>query len=181
MGEPAVLEKVLYTASATSTGGREGRSKSDDGILDLALVPPKSLGGSGGPGTNPSSSSRPATPRASRARLGTWRGSSGSTQAPSSSRPRSRLARSARLRARCRFTGDDGGVSAAARSAGRDVPPVSRAHGPLGGGLERVFWIGERLHLDSATLTPLLKRLEGARDSLECGAAPRTRGSSRSS
>lgn len=53
MGEPAVLEKVLYTASATSTGGREGRSKSDDGILDLALVPPKSLGGSGGPGTNP--------------------------------------------------------------------------------------------------------------------------------
>jgi Ohr subfamily peroxiredoxin len=50
---PTLLEKRLYTAVATATSGREGRAKSDDGILDVALVPPKSLGGSGAPGTNP--------------------------------------------------------------------------------------------------------------------------------
>ena len=49
---PAILDKRLYTAVATATGGRDGRAKSDDGTLDLALVPPKSLGGSGA-GTNP--------------------------------------------------------------------------------------------------------------------------------
>ena len=49
---PAILDKRLYTATATATGGRDGRAKSDDGVLDLALVPPKSLGG-GGTGTNP--------------------------------------------------------------------------------------------------------------------------------
>jgi Ohr subfamily peroxiredoxin len=49
---PAILEKRLYTATATAKGGRDGRATSDDGILDLALVPPKSLGGSGA-GTNP--------------------------------------------------------------------------------------------------------------------------------
>jgi len=49
---PAILDKRLYTATATATGGRDGRAKSDDGVLDLALVPPKSLGGSGA-GTNP--------------------------------------------------------------------------------------------------------------------------------
>jgi lipoyl-dependent peroxiredoxin len=49
---PAILDKRLYTATATATGGRDGRTKSDDGTLDLALVPPKSLGGSGA-GTNP--------------------------------------------------------------------------------------------------------------------------------
>lgn len=47
-----VLEKVLYTATATAVGGREGRITTDDGMLDLALVPPKGLGGQGG-GTNP--------------------------------------------------------------------------------------------------------------------------------
>ena len=47
------IEKVLYTATATSTGGREGRTRSDDGVLDLQLSMPRSLGGSGGPGTNP--------------------------------------------------------------------------------------------------------------------------------
>jgi osmotically inducible protein OsmC len=50
---PAVLEKRLYTATATATSGREGRAKSDDGNLDVALVPPRALGGSGAPGTNP--------------------------------------------------------------------------------------------------------------------------------
>jgi Ohr subfamily peroxiredoxin len=49
---PASLEKRLYTAAATSTGGRDGRARSDDGTLDLAIVPPRSLGGHGA-GTNP--------------------------------------------------------------------------------------------------------------------------------
>ncbi len=48
-----VLEKVLYTAHATSSGGREGSSKSDDGVLDVKLTTPKGLGGNGATGTNP--------------------------------------------------------------------------------------------------------------------------------
>ena len=47
------LEKVLYTAHATSTGGREGTSKTDDGVLDVKLTTPKQLGGNGATGTNP--------------------------------------------------------------------------------------------------------------------------------
>jgi Ohr subfamily peroxiredoxin len=47
------LDKVLYTAHATSTGGREGTSKSSDGALEVRLSTPKELGGAGGPGTNP--------------------------------------------------------------------------------------------------------------------------------
>ena len=47
------LEKVLYTAHATSTGGREGSSKSSDGVLDVKLTTPKELGGNGATGTNP--------------------------------------------------------------------------------------------------------------------------------
>jgi Ohr subfamily peroxiredoxin len=46
-------EKILYTAHATSTGGREGTSRTDDGILDVKLTTPKQLGGNGLPGTNP--------------------------------------------------------------------------------------------------------------------------------
>ena len=46
------LDKVLYTAVATSTGGRDGRSISSDGLLDVKLAPPKELGGPGG-ATNP--------------------------------------------------------------------------------------------------------------------------------
>jgi osmotically inducible protein OsmC len=54
MSQPnVVLEKRLYTATATATSGRDGRIKSDDGTLDLAVVPPRELGGSGKPGTNP--------------------------------------------------------------------------------------------------------------------------------
>jgi Ohr subfamily peroxiredoxin len=49
---PVILEKRLYTATATATGGRDGRAKSDDGTLDLALAMPPSLGGNGA-GTNP--------------------------------------------------------------------------------------------------------------------------------
>lgn len=50
---PVQLEKRLYTAVATATSGRDGRVKSDDGVLDMAVVPPKALGGSGATGTNP--------------------------------------------------------------------------------------------------------------------------------
>ena len=45
--------KVLYTTQATSTGGREGASRSADGVLAVTLSTPKELGGAGGPGTNP--------------------------------------------------------------------------------------------------------------------------------
>lgn len=47
------LEKVLYTAKAISTGGREGTSESSDGRLKVSLSTPKALGGNDGPGTNP--------------------------------------------------------------------------------------------------------------------------------
>ena len=47
------IEKVLYTADAKATGGRDGRAVSSDGILDVKLVKPRELGGSGSPGTNP--------------------------------------------------------------------------------------------------------------------------------
>ena len=43
----------LYTATATTTGGRTGHSKSSDGALDVQLSTPKELGGAGGTGTNP--------------------------------------------------------------------------------------------------------------------------------
>jgi osmotically inducible protein OsmC len=46
------IEKTLYTARATSTGGREGSSKTDDGKLSVKLAPPKEMGGNGD-GTNP--------------------------------------------------------------------------------------------------------------------------------
>ena len=47
------IEKVLYTAQATATGGRDGRAKSSDNVLDIQLSTPRELGGGGGPGTNP--------------------------------------------------------------------------------------------------------------------------------
>jgi len=47
------LDKVLYTASATSTGGRAGHSKSSDGRLEVNLSVPKEMGGDGAGGTNP--------------------------------------------------------------------------------------------------------------------------------
>ncbi len=47
------IEKVLYRAEATATGGREGVARSSDGILDVKLTTPKQLGGNGLPGTNP--------------------------------------------------------------------------------------------------------------------------------
>jgi Ohr subfamily peroxiredoxin len=47
------IEKILYTATATTSGGREGRSVSSDGQLDITLSTPRELGGAGGNGTNP--------------------------------------------------------------------------------------------------------------------------------
>jgi lipoyl-dependent peroxiredoxin len=43
------LDKVLYTARAHTTGGRDGASKTDDGRLDVTLSSP----GTSGTGTNP--------------------------------------------------------------------------------------------------------------------------------
>ncbi|MCI0910816.1 MULTISPECIES: organic hydroperoxide resistance protein [Pseudomonas] len=43
----------LYIAEATSTGGRDGKSRSSDGKLEVKLSTPKELGGAGGDGTNP--------------------------------------------------------------------------------------------------------------------------------
>lgn len=45
----ASLEKVLYTARAHTTGGRDGASRSDDGRLDVQLSSP----GTSGQGSNP--------------------------------------------------------------------------------------------------------------------------------
>jgi osmotically inducible protein OsmC len=43
------LEKVMYTAQAHTTGGRDGASRSSDGRLEVRLSPP----GQPGNGTNP--------------------------------------------------------------------------------------------------------------------------------
>jgi lipoyl-dependent peroxiredoxin len=50
---PEHLQHVLYTAAAVVEGGREGHGRSLDGRLDADLSVPESMGGSGGPGTNP--------------------------------------------------------------------------------------------------------------------------------
>ena len=47
------IDKALYTAQATSTGGRTGTTESSDGKIKLQLSTPKELGGDSGPGTNP--------------------------------------------------------------------------------------------------------------------------------
>jgi Ohr subfamily peroxiredoxin len=50
---PRIIQKALYTASASATHGRDGRVRSDDGVLDMGLTIPKAMGGNGAPGTNP--------------------------------------------------------------------------------------------------------------------------------
>lgn len=47
------IEKVLYRATVTATGGRDGRAQSSDGAFDVRLATPRELGGAGGEGTNP--------------------------------------------------------------------------------------------------------------------------------
>lgn len=44
--------KALYTAIVTATGGREGKIRSNDGMIDLDVQMPKEMGGRGG-ATNP--------------------------------------------------------------------------------------------------------------------------------
>lgn len=47
------MERALYTAEATVTGGRAaGHGRTSDGALDVQLRTPKEMGGDGG-GTNP--------------------------------------------------------------------------------------------------------------------------------
>ena len=45
--------KNLYKTVVTTTGGRDGRTTSDDGILDIKQSIPKSMGGEGGNNPNP--------------------------------------------------------------------------------------------------------------------------------
>ncbi len=45
--------KVAYSTSATATGGRDGRARTEDGSLEVQLATPKELGGGGGQGNNP--------------------------------------------------------------------------------------------------------------------------------
>jgi lipoyl-dependent peroxiredoxin len=52
-GDDMLIEKVLYRAQATATGGRDTRVRSSDGVLDLKLTTPHELGGGNGRGTNP--------------------------------------------------------------------------------------------------------------------------------
>lgn len=46
------LEKIMYTAHTQTTGGRDGKSVSDDGLLNIDLTLPKEMGGAG-TSTNP--------------------------------------------------------------------------------------------------------------------------------
>jgi len=48
-----MLMDVKYRTTATTTGGREGQTRTLDGTLQLKLSTPKELGGAGGEGTNP--------------------------------------------------------------------------------------------------------------------------------
>lgn len=45
--------EALYTAVATSVGGRNGNVKSSDRVLNFEVKPPKEMGGPGGAFTNP--------------------------------------------------------------------------------------------------------------------------------
>ena len=44
--------KIVYTAHASATGGRDGHAASDDSLLNVKLSTPKEMGGAGG-GVNP--------------------------------------------------------------------------------------------------------------------------------
>lgn len=45
--------EILYRTSARAVGGRDGRSGTLDGAVDVELSTPKELGGAGGDGVNP--------------------------------------------------------------------------------------------------------------------------------
>src|SRR5690606_12476049 len=46
------MPKIMYTARATSAGGRTGHGATEDGVLDVTLTTPKEIGGDGARGTN---------------------------------------------------------------------------------------------------------------------------------
>ena len=48
-----LIEKVLYCARVKATTGRDIRTVSSDGILDLKVTRPRELGGTNGRGTTP--------------------------------------------------------------------------------------------------------------------------------
>ena len=48
-----LVEKVLYCAHVKATAGRDIRTLSSDGILDLKVTRPRELGGTNGRGTTP--------------------------------------------------------------------------------------------------------------------------------
>ncbi|OLP56464.1 organic hydroperoxide resistance protein [Rhizobium rhizosphaerae] len=47
------VDAKYKTKATASGGGRDGRTKLEDGTMDLQLVVPKELGGPGGEGANP--------------------------------------------------------------------------------------------------------------------------------
>jgi Ohr subfamily peroxiredoxin len=47
------IEKVMYSAHAKATGGRDGRAVVAESKLDVKLTTPRELGGAGGEGANP--------------------------------------------------------------------------------------------------------------------------------
>jgi Ohr subfamily peroxiredoxin len=49
--DPMDKIKVLFTATASVTGGRNGHAKSSDGVVEVDLSVPKEMGGPGRPGT----------------------------------------------------------------------------------------------------------------------------------
>ena len=48
-----LIEKVLYCVQVKATAGRDIRTVSSDGILDLKVTRPRELGGTNGRGTTP--------------------------------------------------------------------------------------------------------------------------------
>lgn len=47
------MSDTIYTTTATSWGGRDGKVATDDARLTVSLSMPEALGGDNGPGTNP--------------------------------------------------------------------------------------------------------------------------------
>lgn len=45
--------KTLYKTKVTTKGGRKGHTTSEDGVLDMKLTMPESMGGKGGKNSNP--------------------------------------------------------------------------------------------------------------------------------
>jgi Ohr subfamily peroxiredoxin len=47
------MKQKIYQTKATAAGGRNGKVKSEDGVLEMDVRIPKSMGGPGGDFTNP--------------------------------------------------------------------------------------------------------------------------------